>query len=68
MCTQQFSGVNNHSHCIIRPIRLADIFLIDRASLNKKLHTKEILDYWNLTDDNLKNQSEETKKFIVGLL
>ncbi|HEA84588.1 MAG TPA: hypothetical protein ENI04_01235 [Candidatus Wildermuthbacteria bacterium] len=51
-----------------RPIRLADIFLADRASLNKKLHTEEILEYWNLTDDNLENQSKETIDFIAGLL
>lgn len=51
-----------------RPIRLADVILADRASLNAKLHEMEIADMWDLTNDNLDAQSDQTKQSLMDLL
>jgi hypothetical protein len=61
-----------------RPIRLADILLaIDKrydgnhfatAASNGWLHFEGIRGFWNLKDDNLDHQSEETKQFLIELL
>lgn len=53
-----------------RPIRLADVLL---ASFNTKEAYPEngvliIVSKWNLSDDNLDHQSEETKQFLIDLL
>lgn len=61
-----------------RPIRLADVLLAYKdqapnalrmakgATINTDI--TEIVYNWNLTDDNLDNQSEETKSFLYELL
>lgn len=57
-----------------RPIRLADVLLALLASNNQikdedidKLIWKMGLG-WNLKDDNLDHQSDETKQFLINLL
>jgi len=63
------------------PIRLADVLLAMREE-HKKQNKKntiinrykvafiilKVINYWNLKDDSLDNQSDETKKFLIKLL
>jgi hypothetical protein len=59
-----------------RPIRLADVLLAldellvkeNSGNRGRTERTMQILDYWNLKDDNLDHQSEETKQFLIDLL
>ena len=61
-----------------RPIRLADVLLAisltwDNDEQIKEQYIKkgkmyELLDLWNLKDDSLDNQSQETKQFLIDIL
>lgn len=58
-----------------RPIRLADVLLAMRKKVyDKSGHYRDpkweqdIIKIWNLKDDNIDNQSDETKKFLEDLL
>lgn len=58
-----------------RPIQLADVLLAIRATepKNGDFHKwnndwQRIIVEWNLKDDNLDHQSEETKQFLINLL
>lgn len=58
-----------------RPIRLADVLLAQEphekiSSLHavNAFNCYQFLQMWNLKDDNLDNQSEETKEFLYKLL
>jgi len=60
-----------------RPIRLADVLIVIEK-LDKALHfchlAKELcargglLELWNLKDNNLDSQSDETKQFLIDIL
>jgi hypothetical protein len=50
-----------------RPIRLADVLLVGEDQLWAK-NVLDLITLWNLKDDNLDNQSEETKQFLINLL
>ena len=49
-------------------VRLADVLLADRDSLNVKIHQDEIIDLWNLTADDLNHQTPETISFLYDIL
>ncbi len=49
-----------------RPIRLADVLIVLEPSDNWK--KDELLELWNLKDNNLDNQSDECKEFLIKLL
>lgn len=60
-----------------RPIRLADVLLaIEKHGLNDQIEYHNILfdllvkneSLWNLRNDNLDHQSDETKQFLINLL
>lgn len=58
-----------------RPIRLADVLLALSEKFPGELipkfedySTTLFMGYWNLKDDNLDNQSFETKQFLINLL
>jgi hypothetical protein len=56
-----------------RPIRLADVLLAlgkrqYEVSFNEASNTERVVEAWNLKDDNLDNQSKETKQFLIELL
>lgn len=57
-----------------RPIRLADVLLAmgsKKYMISNDGHTNYAeltIDYWNLKDDNLDNQSDECKEFLINLL
>ncbi|HEC66415.1 MAG TPA: hypothetical protein ENI23_14100 [bacterium] len=74
-------GFSSKWRIIGRPIRLADVLLaIEKAGIVGAFEGQLIEGIftflhgfpnkvgWNLKDDNLENQSEETKKFIARLL
>lgn len=50
-----------------RPIRLADVLLVIFQAQQQRETVKIVL-FWNLKDDNLEHQSEETLAFIASLL
>ncbi len=63
------------------PIRLADVLLSMREEHRKQNKKNtiinrykvafmilKIINYWNLKDDNLDNQSQETKQFLIDIL
>lgn len=57
-----------------RPIRLADVLVvINKMAAKDKIKSifqtrNDICATWNLLDDNLDHQSEETKQFLISLL
>jgi hypothetical protein len=78
MSNTLFSCVRSDVKILGRPIRLADVLLaIDKrydgnhfatAASNGWLHFEGIRGFWNLKDDNLDHQSDETKQFLIDLL
>ena len=53
-----------------RPIRLADVLLaVKRTPHVTEFSINEFVNFqWDLLNDNLDNQSEETKQFLIDLL
>lgn len=73
-CSQGIFWESIDYEIIGRPIRLSDVLMVinyrdfkvknDWVYLGDAMQTR----FWNLKDDNLDNQSEETKQFLISLL
>lgn len=76
LCVCPWRNDSGNKTDYLRPIRLADVLLVLRNEV-PKFHQQVVLGtegatktigMWNLKDNNLENQSEETINFIHGLL
>lgn len=63
---------NEYRKILGRPIRLADVLLASTLEWSNIYEDRyllmNLLKLWNLKDDNLDHQSEETKQFLIDLL
>ncbi|HEX8196373.1 MAG TPA: hypothetical protein VF571_09310 [Pyrinomonadaceae bacterium] len=61
---------NFRSECQIlgRPIRLADVLLVATEDKSPMFYYENLISKWNLKNDNLDHQSDETKRFLIELL
>ena len=50
-----------------RPIRLADVLMATQKGA-KHIYINDVVDNWNLKDNNLDHQSDETKELLIKLL
>ncbi len=72
--SKSFEVEGNNMQILGRPIRLADVLLaVDKSYRAKRMagidqNRLKVLWQWDLRDDNLDHQGEETKQFLIDLL